>query len=281
MAMESGFLAAAGIGYLVASASYGAHVLVREPRLAIGARIAAVVGVICHTVAIGVHCATTHHTPFTTPAETLSASAWAIVLAYLALDLFLRQPALGAVVQPIAFLCLFTGAVLHRARVLTGGSAHPAAINPQRDIDGGMINLHVIAILFAFGLLVLAFGCAVLYLAQHSMLKKKRSGSLFGKLPPLATIDQLAFGLVAFAFPLLTVGIIAGVIRASGGAFPHGWAVDPKILLSAVTWIVYGVYLGLHVLAHWRGPRANYLLIGGLLIALATYFAPTGVHKFG
>jgi ABC-type uncharacterized transport system permease subunit len=274
MAVESGFLAAAGLGYLVASASYGARVLIREPRLALFGRIAAVIGVACHTVAIGVHCATTHHTPFTTPAETLSASAWAIALAYLALDLFFQQPALGAVVQPIAFLCLFTGAVMHHARM-----AQP--VKPLRDIDSGMINLHVIAILFAFGLLVLAFGCSVLYLAQHSMLKKKRSGSLFGKLPPLASIDQLAFGLVAFAFPLLTIGIIAGAIRASGGGFPEGWAVDPKILMSAVTWIVYGVYLALHVLAHWRGPRANYLLIGGLLIALATYFAPTGVHKFG
>jgi len=46
-------------------------------------------------------------------------------------------------------------------------------------------------------------------------------------------------------------------------------------------WVVYGIYLALHVLAHWRGVRANYLLIGGLVIAVATYFVPTVVHRFG
>ncbi|MCW3059134.1 MAG: ccsB, partial [Capsulimonas sp.] len=59
------------------------------------------------------------------------------------------------------------------------------------------------------------------------------------------------------------------------------WAADPKILASTVTWLVYGVYLGLHSVAHWRGPRANYILIGGLLAALATYFMPTTAHRFG
>ena len=43
----------------------------------------------------------------------------------------------------------------------------------------------------------------------------------------------------------------------------------------------YGLYLGLHAVAQWRGPRANYLLLGGLLAALVTYFIPTSAHRFG
>ena len=124
-----------------------------------------------HTVAIGVHCARTHQTPFTTPAETLSASAWAIALVYLALELLLKPKptALGAVALPAAFLCLFAGAFLH--------SAQPAALTPATPLlNSRLISLHILAILFAFGLLVLAFGCAALYLAQHRMLKRKRLG---------------------------------------------------------------------------------------------------------
>ena len=82
--------------------------------------------------------------------------------------------------------------------------------------------------LFAFGLLVLAFGCAALYLIQHRMLKRKRvHGGLFGKLPPLASLDQLAFALVAFAFPLLTVGLAAGIVKALTGGLRGVWGADP------------------------------------------------------
>lgn len=265
---------ATALGYLLASVAYGAHLFLRQPALAAYARMAALLGVLAHTVAIGVHCAQTRQTPFTTPAETLSASAWAVALAFLLLDLWLRPrpTALGAVALPTAFLCLFAGAALHQ----TSSAALAPILNSR------VVSLHIIALLFAFGLIALAFGCAALYLAQHRMLKQKRvSGGLFGKLPPLASLEHLAFTLVAFAFPLLTVGLFAGVIRAVEGGLPQGWLNDPKTLASGLTWLVYGLYLGLHVLAGWRGPRANYLLVGGLLAALVTYFVPTSAHHFG
>ena len=144
-----------------------------------------------------------------------------------------------------------------------------------------LISLHIIAVLFAFGLLVLAFGCAALYLIEHRILKKKKlTGGLFGKLPPLTRLESLAFALVAYAFPLLTIGLGAGIIRAATVNLHGSWIADPKVLASLVTWLVYGLYLILHTLAHWRGLRANYLLMGGLLIALITFFIPTNVHTF-
>jgi ABC-type transport system involved in cytochrome c biogenesis permease subunit len=267
---EAALLIAAAALYLLGSVAYGAHLFLRLPALAFGGRLAAILAVLLHTIAIGVHCARTHQTPFTTPAETLSASAWAIALAYLALELVLRPKptALGAVALPAAFLCLFAGAFLH--------SAQPAALTPATPLlNSRLISLHILAILFAFG-------CAALYLTQHGLLKLKRLvGGLFGKLPPLAGLDDLAFALVAFAFPLLTIGLAAGVVEAVTGGFQGPWAADPMVLTSVVTWLVYGVYLGLHTFAQWRGPRANYLLVGGLLAALITYFVPTTTHRFG
>ena len=263
--------------YLLGSVAYGAHLFLRLLVLAGAGRLATLLAVAAHTAAIGVHCARTHQTPLTTPAETLSAGAWAVALAYLALELALRPKptALGAVALPAAFLCLFAGAFLH--------SAPPAALSPAVPLlNSRLVSLHILAILFAFGLLVLAFGCAALYLVQHRMLKRKRLKSgLFGLLPPLARLDQLAFALVAFAFPLLTVGLAAGVVEALAGGFGGHWGADPMVLTSVVTWLVYGVYLALHTLAQWRGPRANYLLLGGLFAALVTYFMPTTAHRFG
>ena len=274
---EAALLIAAAALYLLGSVAYGAHLFLRLPALAVGRTTRG------HLRRRAPHrrhwraLCRTHQTPFTTPAETLSASAWAVALAYLALELVLRPKptALGAVALPAAFLCLFAGAFLH--------SAQPAALTPATPLlNSRLISLHILAILFAFGLLVLAFGCAALYLTQHRLLKRKRlAGGLFGKLPPLAGLDDLAFALVAFAFPLLTVGLAAGIVEAMTGGFRGHWAADPMVLTSVVTWLVYGVYLALHTFAQWRGPRANYLLVGGLLAALITYFMPTTTHRFG
>ena len=265
----------AAIGYLIAAVGYGAHLFLRQSGLVCLARGAAVIAVVLHTAAIGVHCIATRQTPFTTPAETLSASAWAIALAYLLIELLLpaRPTALGALALPAAFLCLFAGATLHHTH-------NAAPLSGAVSLDSRLVSLHIIAILFAFALLVLAFGCAAFYLGQHALLKRKRVlGGLFGKLPPLSDLDHLGFTLVAFAFPLLTIGLGAGAIRALTGGLSGPWATDPRTLASLATWLVYGFYLALH--ARWRGPRANYLLLGGLLIALVTYFIPTQAHQFG
>jgi len=275
---EDFFLIAAAVGYLFGAVAYGAFLMLRQPPLALAGRAATVLAVVLHTLAIGIHCARVHQTPFTTPAETLSASAWAIALAYLALELVLkpRPTALGAVALPASFLCLFAGAFLHSAHTAAPDTAALPLLNSR------LISLHILAILFAFGLLVLAFGCAALYLTQYRLLKRKRlSGGLFGKLPPLASLDHLAFALVTFAFPLLTIGLAAGFVQALTGGLPGVWGADPMVLTSVVTWLVYGVYLTLHAVAQWRGPRANYLLLGGLLAAIVTYFIPTTTHRFG
>lgn len=275
---EDFFLIAAAVGYLFGSVAYGAFLMLRQPPLALAGRAATVLAVALHTLAIGIHCAHIHQTPFTTAAETLSASAWAIALAYLGLEVLLKPKptALGAVALPASFLCLFAGAFLH--------SAQPAMLNAAAMplLNSRLVSLHILAILFAFGLLVLAFGCAALYLTQYRLLKRKRlSGGLFGKLPPLASLDHLAFALVTFAFPLLTIGLAAGFVQALTGGLPGVWGADPMVLTSVVTWLVYGLYLTLHAVAQWRGPRANYLLLGGLLAAVVTYFIPTTTHRFG
>ena len=275
---EDFLLIAAAVGYLFGSVAYGAFLTLRQPLLALAGRAATVLAVVLHTFAIGLHCARAHQTPLTTPAETLSASAWAVALAYLVLEALLtpKPTALGAVALPASFLCLLAGAFLHPA----SGAALDTAAAPL--LNSRLVSLHILAILFAFGLLVLAFGCAALYLTQYRLLKRKQlSGGLFGKLPPLASLDHLAFALVTFAFPLLTIGLTAGIVEALIGGLPGFWGADPMVLASGVTWLCYGVYLALHTAAQWRGPRANYLLLGGLLAAVLTYFIPTTTHRFG
>lgn len=279
-------LLAAAVGYLSSSAGFGASLFLERVTRSNGpaktgtpfARaglISLAVAALLHTISIGVFCAVTHRTPIATPPETLSASAWAIAIVILVLSLTPNPApvAVAAVALPAAFLCLFSGAVLELSY------PRPERLHPE--LDSHLISLHVIALLFAFGMLVLACGCAVLYLMQDRILKHKQvRGGLFGKLPPLAILERQEFTLVAVAFPLLSIGLLAGTIRAANGLWPTTAIVDIKVLASLATWGVYGLYLILHTLAHWRGPRANYLLLVGLVVALCTFFAPSAVHTY-
>lgn len=271
----------AAVGYLIAGVLYGSQLL--RAKLSPGydpiaaGRIAGVVGLVLHTAAIGVHCAATHHAPFTVPAEALSATGWAIALIYLGLELVLwKNPpiAIGAIAFPAAFLFVFAGSAFRLAE--------PFGSRESRVLDSNLVSLHVLAIVFAFGLLVLAVCCALLYLLEHRLLKKKKLGSaLFSHLPPLNTVDHVAFSAVALAFPLLTIGILAGIIRAVTAGVPFGiWSGDIHTIAAGVTWAFYGAYLLAHASAGWRGLRANYLLLAGLAMALVTYIAPSTLHPF-
>jgi ABC-type uncharacterized transport system permease subunit len=265
----------AALGYLVASVFYGAqlfkqHVSNRALWLAI-ARFGGDGGLVAHTAAIGVHCATTHHTPFTTSAETLSATGWAIAGVYIATELLQwRNPPtpIGAFAFPLAFLALFAGLSLSAL----GGAGESAS----GQLDSKLISLHVTAILGAYGMLALAACCGIIYIIENGMLKRKQVASkLFTRLPPLATIDHMTFTLVSLALTLLTLGISAGEIRAYSS---HRSLLDWKAVVSMVAWITFAAYLLLHSSRIAVGVRGNYLIFVGLLISLLTFFVPSPLH---
>jgi ABC-type uncharacterized transport system permease subunit len=275
----------AAIGYLVSSVCYGAGTVrttdtPRRDLLSTGL-IAAIIGVLLHTLAIGAKCAQTHHTPFIDSPDSISAVGWACAIVFLSLQLCPvrdRMIALGAFAMPVACLCVITGSILR----LNQPAHFYATTSNSRLLDSSLVSLHVLAIVFAFGFLALAVGCALLYLVQDRLLKRKIvSQLLFWRMPSLTTIDNLAFTLVSLAFPLLTIGLAAGIIRAvtEGRAFAV-WSVEPQTLASVVTWLIYGAYLWLHAGLSWRGPRANSLLIAGLAAALVTFVMPGTLHKF-
>ena len=84
---------------------------------------------------------------------------------------------------------------------------------------------------------------------------------------------------LSFAFPLLSIGLLAGAIGLALGGLQGVGHEDPKMLGSVLIWLLYGIYLALHSMANWRGPRANYLLLCGLAVIILTIIAPSA-HRF-
>jgi ABC-type uncharacterized transport system permease subunit len=257
--------------YLLGGAVLGANLLLRRSGLLLWGRSLAVVGALAHTAAIGMRCVELRHAPFATPAEALSALAWMVVLAYLVSELRWRLSAAGPFALGLAFLL-----------VLGAGVAPPYhGAPPPALLATRAISLHITATLAAFGAFALAFCCAALYLIEHHILKTKQNLAWLKRLPPLLTVEGAAFSLVAWGFPLLTLGILSGLVRAWGGGLPAGWYADPHSLLAFAVWGVYGVYLVGRLAANWHPVRTSYVLLIGLALCLLLFFVPSASHRFG
>ena len=84
------------------------------------------------------------------------------------------------------------------------------------------------------------------------------------KLPPLETLDQLSLRAVTIGFPFYTIALLLGTIQALKG----GGAVKLAYLLAAVSWVIYAVVLQARLTAGWRGKRAAFMTVAGLVAVL-------------
>ena len=229
-------------------------------------------GITAQFAAIGFWCVTTHRSPFAGDFGTLAVMAWAIALAVGLLDLRVKMPAVGAIALSVACVILFSAILQARSPVAA-----------TREINGQAVNLHVLAILASYGLLAVAFGCAAIYLLQSRLLKQKQIHPMLRRLPPLETLDRTAYHAVAYALPLLTLGLILGIARVFGGGLhstPDQWLRDPHTLSAFAPWLLYIGYLTARLAVGWRGVRLQYILVAGLLLTLALYLIPSSTHRF-
>ncbi|MBC7807966.1 MAG: cytochrome c biogenesis protein CcsA [Akkermansiaceae bacterium] len=259
--------------YLIAAVLLGAALLLRKSGWLWTGRIAAALGAVLHMVAIGLRCVELKQAPFTTPAESLSLLAWIVALAYLLVELVWRLSATGAFALGAAFLLVTLGGLLSGSGQI--GESGAALLNERA------ISLHILATVGATAAFVLAFCCAALYLASHRILKSKHGLTWIKRLPPLATVEQASFALVAVGFPLLTLGIVSGWLRAAAGnGLPGGWQWDPKTLLAYAVWFVYATYLWARLKAGWTPARTGYILLVGLILSLILFLVPSATHRF-
>jgi ABC-type transport system involved in cytochrome c biogenesis permease subunit len=110
-----------------------------------------------------------------------------------------------------------------------------------------------------------------LYLIQEKAIKDKRRGFFFRRLPSLKLLDSVGYASLVVGFPLLTFGIISGVIYAQivRGQF---WTWDPREIFAAITCLVYAALVHERLVVGWRGKRAAVMTIVGFAILLFTFF---------
>jgi cytochrome c-type biogenesis protein CcsB len=104
-----------------------------------------------------------------------------------------------------------------------------------------------------------------------------------GVLPSAATLDRMAYRVIAFAFPIWTFAVIAGAIWAQE-AWGRYWGWDPKETWSFITWVIYAGYLHARSTSGWKGRPAAVIALVGFVSLLITYYAVNlwivGLHSY-
>jgi len=131
--------------------------------------------------------------------------------------------------------------------------------------------IHVFAAMLAGAAFV--FGA----IASAAYLVKARRPERFPRLPSAERLDEIAFKVNAFAFPIWTfAALIAGPIWAQY-AWGRYWGWDPKEVWAFITWVVYAGYLHARATAGWKGRAAAILCLVGFATFLFNF---VGVNLF-
>jgi ABC-type transport system involved in cytochrome c biogenesis permease subunit len=196
----------------------------------------------------------------TTAFESVMVLSW--IIALIGLYLMLRSPkpmAVGVFVLPLVLGLIIGGWFVPR----------------QSDwLDwGGVIafwgTVHGIFLLGGAVFTCVAFFAGLMYLVQMRRLKAKRSSRVGLALPSLEHSERINRGAITIAFPLLTFGLLIGIILSmvprvtdSDGATAHilQWT-DPKVLSALFMWLVFAALLHAQFQPAMRGKSIMLLTI--------------------
>ena len=186
----------------------------------------------------------------------LSFTALIAVGAYLVLRERLRLYALGAFIAPIALTFLVGAQFVNQSSEAVLG------------ISRTLLMFHIAANVGGVGFFLIAGAAGSVYLVQERRLRTKKRVALSGsRLPPLDALDLTSHRLLLAGFPLLTFGVVTGAV------FSHqisslGSAEFLRSVLGYATWLLLGTVLVLRKTAGFRGRKAAYGTIAGVVCML-------------
>ncbi|RLB51008.1 MAG: hypothetical protein DRJ42_17715 [Deltaproteobacteria bacterium] len=254
--LVTGLFLATGVLYTVACALYLAFMARGSENIGRWAGRSLIGAAVFHVAFLGADWAIAGNPPIGDIHRTLSLASLLSIVAYLAAGTRLRIAVLGGFITPVALLFLF-------------GSALGRSVNHvPYEVRSVLLPVHISVNVLGVVAFTLAFAAALAYLIQEGLLRRKKLGGLFQRLPALDVLDSLGFRLVTIGFPLLTLGIITGAL----------WAVrlDPTAPVFTTTqgfailaWLVFAGVLLLRVAAGWRGRRAAIGTMVGYAFATA------------
>lgn len=230
----------------------------RRPRLSPWSLGALGLGLLLHAATLAITTAQTGRLQPTDVRSALSLFVFTLTAAFFAV--YLRYPitSLGIFMLPFVFVLSLISALQPPPSLSAGG------------LRGGWLLIHIASMMLGYTGLFLTSVGAIMYLIQESELKSKKPRAFYYRLPPLEVCDELYYRSLVFGLVFLSLGILTGVVWASR-TWRGPWQLDPKIVASLVTWIIYLILFSTRLSGSGRRRRAAYLAIFGFAAVMVTF----------
>lgn len=197
--------------------------------------------------------------PVATLFESLLALSW--IFAAIGLYLMVRAPkpvAVGTFILPLV-VALTSIAGIAAPRVTSWGDVWDGATAFWGSVHGLFLLAGAVST-------CVAFAAGLMYLAQANRLKHKRRPQFGFALPSLEQSERINRGAITLAFPLLTFGLLIGVIlgflhHADAAPGPAIMWYDPKVLSALAMWLVFAILLHARFRPAMRGRGVVVLTI--------------------
>jgi ABC-type transport system involved in cytochrome c biogenesis permease subunit len=249
--------------YLIAGLAAGLGLALPAPRLGRVAVLLLAAGALVHGACFAALHRLDLPPPLTNLPTAMSFTAWVGALFFLLLLLRARLAGLVVLVAPLTFLAVFFAALRLPA-------AGPATLSGS----GSWPHAHVLLASGGLSLLGAAGLAGVLFLIEHRRLKAKRRIARRLPLPTLEALDRVNVAALAAGFPLLTLGVLTGVIWLSTES-GKPWSAALHETWSALAWVVYAVLVTARFGSRQGARQAAVSAVGGFALLL---FAVVGVE---
>lgn len=201
--------------------------------------------------------------------------AWILAVFYLIGSIHHRRLSWGLFVLPLVLGLVGLGAAFGRP---------PAPDDPRERLLSFPVawkTLHEGLLLLASVGLCVGFLASLMYLVQAHRLRAKTLPGQGLRLWSLERIEAMNRRAIILAFPLLTAGMIVGVVLMWYDRL-SGWS-DPRVLASGVLWLAFAVLLYLRYGYHLRGRPVALLTIVTfvLLVGCLVLAHPVAVGQGG
>jgi ABC-type uncharacterized transport system permease subunit len=198
--------------------------------------------------------------PLRSGAEYLLVLGWFVLTLHLYLWFRSGIRALALVLPPIALV------MVAAAHLMPSGPMQ-AGYGPAR----AWFMFHTSVATAGMGALAVSFAMSVLFLVKDHALRKRTGPRLIERLPSLETVDRIGFQALMWGFPLLTIGIVTGMVYNSE-LHDRLWTWGLKEVFPVLAWGVFAVLLWARFARGIRGRRSAFLSIAGFALGLLTLF---------
>lgn len=183
--------------------------------------------------------------------------AWFVLLCGLSVWLRLKQETALLFAAPLA-LILFAMSAPYLS----------VLVRVPPSLKAPFYALHIGALFLSLGLLAFSFAAGALFLFLEGRIKsKQRMKGFWQDMPALSMLDKINAFTTLTAFPLYTLGIVAGLIWAKPvfGATVTG---DPKEVISIVVWLLLAALFHNRLANGWKGRKPAQLAVFIFLLCL-------------